>query len=156
MFKHGYQTATVPVVLGKSIIDYPEVNLRCILPDLNGNFSVFHPKVFLIKFDYFLRVVVTSANFMEKDWEELGQLIWFQDFQYTAEPIECRFKTDLVKFFKEIIPKDTTITVKKAPGVYKNVIINKNAMDNPEEPESGKQFKDVIRGILDFENYDFR
>lgn len=156
MFKHGYQTATVPVQSGKSILDYPEVNLRCILPDLHGNFSVFHSKVFLIKFDNFLRVVITTANFLEIDWEELGQLIWFQDFQYTAEPIECRFKTDLAKFFHDIIPRDTTITVKKAPNVYKSVIINKNAMDDPEQPESGKKFKDVIRGILDFDKYDFR
>jgi len=128
MFKHGYQTATVPVEPGKSVLDFPTIKMRCILPDLKGKFSVFHPKLFLIKFSNFLRVAVTSSNFMEMDWEELGQLIWFQDFQYTSDPIECKFKTDLIKFFQDIMPEETTITVKKAPNVYNDVLIDKDAV----------------------------
>ena len=73
----------------------------------------------LIKFENFLRVVVTTSNLLEKDWEELGQLIWFQDFPYTVEPVECRFKQDLMKFFHDILPSSKTVTVKKTPGVLK-------------------------------------
>ncbi|CAI2364804.1 unnamed protein product [Moneuplotes crassus] len=157
MFKHGYQTATVPVEPGKSVLDFPEINMRCILPDLKGKFSVFHPKVMLIKFPHFLRVVVTTCNFMGLEWECLGQLIWFQDFRYISDPIECRFKTDLMRFFQDIMPSETTITVKKAPSVYKDVLIDKFAIDKMKDPpESGKLFRQVIRGEINFEKYDFR
>ena len=112
MFKHGYKTATVPVEAGKSVLDFPEIKMRWILPDLKGKFTVFHPKVILIKFPHLLRVVVTTSNFIESDWEKLGQLIWFQDFKYVTEPVECKFKNDLMKFFQDIMPEETTIAVK--------------------------------------------
>ena len=116
VFKHGY--LVYPWSSGKNVVDYPDIKMRLVLPDLRQQYCVFHPKVILIKFESFLRVVITTSNLLERDWEQLGQLVWFQDFPYTAEPIKSSFKEDLKKFFEDIIPTDTTVTVKKSPEVF--------------------------------------
>ena len=154
MFKHGYSVIT-PGDIGKSVLDYPQINLRVILPDLKKQFSVFHPKVLLIKFNTFLRVVITTANMIEKDWEQLGQIIWFQDFPYTVEPVPCTFKSDLIKFFEDILPSEKTVSVKKAPPVYKSYAKGSEPTPDTEVPETGRTFKQVIRGELDLDKYDF-
>ena len=42
--------------------------------------GLYHVKMMLLEFDDRLRVVVSSSNIFRKDWEELSQVIWFQDF----------------------------------------------------------------------------
>jgi hypothetical protein len=39
-----------------------------------------HIKLCLLEFETFLRVVISSANLTEYDWESIGQCIWYQDF----------------------------------------------------------------------------
>ena len=44
------------------------------------DYGVFHSKLMLLEFDDKLRVVVSSANLYEHDWEHMSNVIWFQDF----------------------------------------------------------------------------
>ncbi|OMJ80397.1 hypothetical protein SteCoe_19350 [Stentor coeruleus] len=68
----------------------------------------FHPKLFILKFPYRLRIVITSANLVGCDWNLIGQCIWFQDFFYGDDP-DAGFLKDLKKFVDDIIPKKTEI-----------------------------------------------
>ncbi len=44
------------------------------------SYGIFHSKLILYEFDDRLRVIIPSANLYEHDWEQLSQVIWFQDF----------------------------------------------------------------------------
>ena len=60
---------------------------RLIVPPNRIGFGCYHPKMMLLKFSDVLRVVVSSANLVEIDWYELGQVIWFQDFPKNEDSI---------------------------------------------------------------------
>ena len=57
-------------------------NLTYIMPGKPAGlkYGVFHPKIILLEFDKFIRVVVSSANLTLEDWTLLSQVIWLQDF----------------------------------------------------------------------------
>ena len=42
--------------------------------------GAFHPKLFIIKFDDFLRVFIGSANLFENDWNNWNNILWQKDF----------------------------------------------------------------------------
>ncbi|KAI1296097.1 hypothetical protein EDD11_007535 [Mortierella claussenii] len=48
-------------------------------PPLNG-FGTFHPKLMLLFYPTFCRVVVSSANLVEHDWQQLVNTVFVQDF----------------------------------------------------------------------------
>ena len=48
-----------------------------IVDGLNGSF---HPKLYLLKFKKFLRVVIGSANLFVSDWEDWNNILWVKDF----------------------------------------------------------------------------
>lgn len=68
----------------------------------------FHPKLFILKFPYRLRIVITSANLVGCDWNLIGQCIWFQDFFYGDAP-DAPFLKDLKNFVNDIVPKKAKI-----------------------------------------------
>ena len=77
-------------------------NYTVIFPKMRESWGKFHPKLYLLKFPTSLRVVVTSANLMKHDWSEIGQTIWFQDFQMGSASGD--FHTSLASFTAEMIP----------------------------------------------------
>ncbi|KAJ3043500.1 hypothetical protein HDV00_004889 [Rhizophlyctis rosea] len=46
----------------------------------SGTFGCMHSKIMLLWYPGFLRVVVTSANLMDYDWELLENVVFYQDF----------------------------------------------------------------------------
>lgn len=48
-------------------------------PKLNSGYGVFHPKLWLIKFKNFLRVVVCTGNNHLYDWAIWQNAYWFHD-----------------------------------------------------------------------------
>lgn len=46
-----------------------------------GGYGVFHTKLWLIKFEKFLRVVVSTGNLHLGDWAVWANAYWYQDFQ---------------------------------------------------------------------------
>lgn len=61
----------------------------------------FHSKLFLLKFRDCLRVIITSANLTQGDWEEILQVIWMQDFKKGQG--EFRFGAELAWFVSEVV-----------------------------------------------------
>lgn len=43
-------------------------------------FGTHHTKMFIVFYSAAVRVVITTANFIEKDWIAMTQAVWFQDF----------------------------------------------------------------------------
>ena len=46
----------------------------------NNYYGVSHSKLWLIKFEDRLRIVICSANLTKEDFEVWGQVFWYQDF----------------------------------------------------------------------------
>lgn len=74
-------------------------NLTFLFPRLPAG-GKFHSKLFLLKFRDCVRVVVTSANLTQGDWEEILQVIWLQDFEKGAG--DFRFGAELAWFLSEV------------------------------------------------------
>jgi len=86
-------------------------------------YSCFHPKLWLLKFPEFLRVVVSSGNLTTLDWSIWSNCLWYQDFYKkktilketqkqpeTEEKKEefaynAEFKETLAGYLNDIIPK---------------------------------------------------
>ncbi|CAO3564853.1 unnamed protein product [Mortierella alpina] len=56
-------------------------------PPLNG-FGTFHPKLMLLFYPTFCRVVVSSANLVSHDWEQLVNTVYVQDFTLLPAPVQ--------------------------------------------------------------------
>lgn len=68
-------------------VKHSEKNLREICPPkiLNSQNSSFHLKLYLIKFESFLRVVIGSANLFKNDWKNWNNILWIEDFEEQEE-----------------------------------------------------------------------
>ncbi|ORY33294.1 phospholipase D/nuclease, partial [Rhizoclosmatium globosum] len=56
-------------------------NICIVFPKLNSTtYATMHIKLCVLYFDGFVRVVVSSANLVQYDWEELENIVWYQDF----------------------------------------------------------------------------
>eukprot|EP01029_Cantina_marsupialis_P000492 TRINITY_DN1035_c0_g3_i1.p1 TRINITY_DN1035_c0_g3~~TRINITY_DN1035_c0_g3_i1.p1 ORF type:complete len:465 (-),score=79.26 TRINITY_DN1035_c0_g3_i1:278-1672(-) len=57
-------------------------NVTHFVPPLNNNgkFGCYHSKFFLLKFQTFIRVCITTSNLSDDDFYAVGQTIWVQDF----------------------------------------------------------------------------
>ncbi|KAL9653943.1 hypothetical protein ABK040_014156 [Willaertia magna] len=86
-----FKTKCIPITISKHWSKTEEKQGRTILqigkspfcichPPLLNQYSNMHAKLFLIEFEGYLRVVVTSANLTNFDWENFKQTIWIQDF----------------------------------------------------------------------------
>lgn len=44
--------------------------------------GAYHPKIWILKFDGFIRIVIGSQNLHVGDWTVWAQGMWVQDFAY--------------------------------------------------------------------------
>ncbi|KAJ3173533.1 hypothetical protein HDU88_002619 [Geranomyces variabilis] len=108
-------------------------NTLYIFPPI-GSRGCMHAKFMLLFYPGFLRVVITSANLTEYDWETLENVLWVQDFPlYEDPPKSCSFGEDLINVLREMtVPESIIPAVRKAdfascgatlvlskPGTYK-------------------------------------
>ncbi|KAF9434919.1 hypothetical protein BGZ76_007205 [Entomortierella beljakovae] len=56
-------------------------------PPLNG-YGTFHPKLMLVFYPTFCRVVVSSANLVDYDWDQLVNTVYVQDFALRPTAVE--------------------------------------------------------------------
>lgn len=78
---NDYQKDTeyIPIIENFGDVD----GLTVIQPSKSFNgvfYSCFHPKLWLLKFPEFLRVVVSSGNLTTLDWSIWSNCLWYQDF----------------------------------------------------------------------------
>ena len=64
--------------------------------------SSFHPKLFIIKFSSFIRVIIGTGNFLLDDWELYSNLFWAKDYSISSDnTCTCRpFSDYLICFLK--------------------------------------------------------
>eukprot|EP01102_Stenamoeba_stenopodia_P000846 TRINITY_DN10796_c0_g1_i2.p1 TRINITY_DN10796_c0_g1~~TRINITY_DN10796_c0_g1_i2.p1 ORF type:complete len:717 (-),score=172.19 TRINITY_DN10796_c0_g1_i2:30-2180(-) len=87
--------------------------LTIVHPPFNVDNCTFHAKLSLLEYDADssfpkgkIRVIISSANLSQHDWESIGQAIWFQDFPAKANnsPKTCEFEEYLTQFVKATLP----------------------------------------------------
>lgn len=67
--------------------------------------ATFHPKLFLVRFRDFLRVVVGSGNLFSEDWTVFGNCFYVRDFALLAQPVEAprsQFQLYLREYLGEV------------------------------------------------------
>ncbi|KAG0049946.1 hypothetical protein BGZ83_005249 [Gryganskiella cystojenkinii] len=85
-------------------------------PPLNG-MGTFHPKLMLLFYKGFCRVVVSSANLVDYDWEKLVNTVFVQDFPINpAGPVDDpeklgEFGCDLHNYLKVMTAPDQVLRV---------------------------------------------
>ena len=75
---------------------------------LNNVNASFHPKLFILKFNNFLRVVIGSANLFNEDWSYWNNIIWMKDFylkENNETEINNNFKNYLKSYIEQIMDK---------------------------------------------------
>lgn len=123
---------------------------RIIIPPNNLGFGCYHPKIMLIKFADSLRVVISSANLIELDWQELGQVIWFQDFPLNTENEEqTNDFLETLSSFMELSYNDTHREALR--GISGSRFFDKVL---PEETSDIK-FHHLLRGELNLSAYNY-
>jgi len=80
-------------------------NLKLLWVEKDSNIknTAFHPKLYLLKFDLFLRVVIGSGNLFPEDWTVWSNIFWTKDFPFTLDSSTsktCDFKLQLEAFAK--------------------------------------------------------
>lgn len=86
---------------GKYIIE-DDKNLICFCHPKLLSSGVVHCKLWLLQFNEYLRVVVTTGNFTYVDWFEMIQTVWIQDFplkNFRESKEFCEFEEILKPFF---------------------------------------------------------
>lgn len=112
-------------------VDKKHPNLKLLYPKTNvsqAGISSFHPKLFLLKFEGFLRIVIGSGNMLDEDWNRYGNVFWQRDFpllsdnesvvnspftSYLQDYIEFimgEFHRDLMEDFLDLSLRDFRIT----------------------------------------------
>ncbi|CAD8052683.1 unnamed protein product [Paramecium primaurelia] len=69
--------------------------------------GAFHPKIWILKFPKFIRIVIGSQNLHVGDWTIWSQAMWIQDFKLGKSELDQtsqEFKTMLREFLYEILP----------------------------------------------------
>lgn len=88
---------------GKTMLQVGKAKIpMCIVhPTLLNTYSNMHAKLWLLEFDTFLRLVITSSNLTPGDWECYTQSVWVQDFgkKQASAVAECAFERDLIAFW---------------------------------------------------------
>lgn len=89
---------------------------------LNNVNASFHPKLFILKFQKILRVVIGSANLFNEDWSYWNNIIWMKDFylkENNDEETDLNFKTYLQNYLEQIMDKKFHL-LKKFLGIDLN------------------------------------
>ncbi|KAG9320955.1 hypothetical protein KVV02_003444 [Mortierella alpina] len=86
-------------------------------PPLNG-FGTFHPKLMLLFYPTFCRVVVSSANLVSHDWEQLVNTVYVQDFTLLPVPVQSpeelgEFGATLYNYLKVMTVPEKILSVLK-------------------------------------------
>ncbi|CAG8738169.1 8605_t:CDS:2, partial [Ambispora leptoticha] len=81
-------------------------------PMLNSEFGCFHAKIMLLYYDNWMRVVITSANLIPMDWEQMENVVFVQDFPLLETPAsdisqQPEFAQDLSAFVLAMRVKDS-------------------------------------------------
>ncbi|XP_010491356.1 PREDICTED: uncharacterized protein LOC104768947 isoform X2 [Camelina sativa] len=67
----------------------------------NRGIACHHPKLFILQREDSIRVIITSANLVARQWDDVTNTVWWQDFPRRAEPDilslfgPCRRKTNI-------------------------------------------------------------
>ncbi|CAO3651027.1 unnamed protein product [Mucor hiemalis] len=69
-------------------------------PLQDSKYGVFHPKLMLLFYESYMRVVIGSANMERYDYEELENVLFIQDFPRLNTPLKS--VTDLPSFARDI------------------------------------------------------
>ncbi|KAJ3067459.1 hypothetical protein HDU98_009314 [Podochytrium sp. JEL0797] len=96
-------------------------NICLVFPKLarEGTYSTMHVKIGVLFHDMYVRVVVTSANLVDYDWNDLENVVWMQDFpvrsvasgnrlngdaatEEASSPLGVAFQSDLIDLLKEM------------------------------------------------------
>ena len=86
-------------------------NFRLVHPEFHsgegGKYGTMHAKLILIVYPNFLRIVVSSANLVQFDWECITQNVWVVDVprSTSVESAGGQFGTDLQEFVDIILKK---------------------------------------------------
>ncbi len=75
-------------------------NLKIVYPrrTFGGNTPAsFHPKLFILKFKSFIRIVIGSANLLNCDWYRYANIFWRKDFPL-AQGLKCESGTSGSQF----------------------------------------------------------
>ena len=103
-------------------------------------------KIMLLKFDNFLRVVVTSANLYEVDWDRLGQFMWYQEFDLIDATVDSQAEGKIQIFIIFIETKEENDFGQVLKDFFSESI--------PVESKD-KKFTQIIRGDLNLDDYNF-
>ena len=78
--------------------------LKVIHPKFPKNFTYgcMHAKIFILKFDGFLRVGISSGNLMPHDYELVQNIIFLQDIPFSEDPVQGEFHTSFIHFLNEL------------------------------------------------------
>ncbi|CCG82606.1 Tyrosyl-DNA phosphodiesterase domain protein [Taphrina deformans PYCC 5710] len=63
-------------------------------------FQCMHSKVFMIQCPGYMRIIVATSNLLQIDYDNLDNLFYIHDFPETSTPRDCRFKTQLLKMYR--------------------------------------------------------
>lgn len=69
----------------------------------NNEYGCHHAKFFIIGFEDSARVVVHTANLIERDWANKSQGCFSQDFPIKAAPGSCDFEESLVRYADSLL-----------------------------------------------------
>ncbi|KAK5667246.1 hypothetical protein QVD99_005861 [Batrachochytrium dendrobatidis] len=70
-----------PKMVPESVDKLPVTNnILWVFPKMSAGYGAMHIKFQLLWYPKFLRVVITSANLMPHDWQELENVVFYQDF----------------------------------------------------------------------------
>ncbi|CAM9505400.1 unnamed protein product [Chrysoparadoxa australica] len=74
----------------------------------NAIYGRCHTKLAILIYENGVRVVITTANFWEKDWGGMTQGVWYQDFPLASGPCEdgqSQFRQALVHYVRSLATK---------------------------------------------------
>ena len=98
--------ATSMYPLGKLWPNFQVIHPKFLRKDGLFGMGTMHAKLMLIKYPKFLRIVVSSANLEQYDWEKITQNIWLVDV-FPNESVGGQFGTDLNLFLSHLISTDS-------------------------------------------------
>ena len=70
--------------------------------------TTFHPKLFLFKFDNFLRVVIGTGNLFEEDWKLWNNIFWTKDFIW-GKGKTSSFGTELKEYINNVMESSSSL-----------------------------------------------
>ncbi len=63
----------------------------------------FHPKLYLIKFENHIRVIIGTGNILSNDWEAYGNIFFSQDYPIKRRRYDKGYNRDFAVYLKAYI-----------------------------------------------------